>query len=536
MELISYFIIYIISGSSTDLLPSVIACYDHLNSSIDSHSNSSDSVNISTTTLHNIDHIKYPTTNINKTTTTPTDLSTNTYQQNNNNFVTPTKQRNFCILSQNVQRMISNSNDDITDCDLIPPIFSSTPIAAATKLSNNKKSSTNAKLHILINLPLSKNTCKLTQSQGNELVDTFDVFQSAHTHDNIEKKKLESQHSTSDDSDNNIIKTISVLHKNRRVSDELIPSLALNLDDQKLPPSAKIREIVERLQLTKTKINNPLTKTMLKNTENDVPVDDLEEETDATDDTLENSVPELNSVYVNVPQKSQPTEEDTSDNVSMPLSVFEETEKLCNNLDNNEISENNVPTSPTNDDSKSPRNSPRSSPTVKVKKLIVADTFDETASAVNSQQAILNDTAARLKHRPLSSSSICSTSSTSSSGSDRLIGKTYLASVESLADHSENELSSGMTLGERACAEIIDSEKSYVNDLGQVIKGYLTDWKEGACLKTDELKVLFNNIEEVYEFNSMLVERFTTAGHDPIGIAKCFIELRDRFNVYTTYW
>lgn len=84
----------------------------------------------------------------------------------------------------------------------------------------------------------------------------------------------------------------------------------------------------------------------------------------------------------------------------------------------------------------------------------------------------------RTKIRPLSSVSISSTSSSSSSASDEHSSNqnaiSYLASVESLADHSENELailSSSLTVTERACLEIIDSERSYVNDLGQVIKG-----------------------------------------------------------------
>lgn len=84
----------------------------------------------------------------------------------------------------------------------------------------------------------------------------------------------------------------------------------------------------------------------------------------------------------------------------------------------------------------------------------------------------------RTKIRPLSSVSISSTSSSSSSASDEHSSNqnaiSYLASVESLADHSENELailSSSLTVTERACLEIIDSERSYTNDLGQVIKG-----------------------------------------------------------------
>lgn len=84
--------------------------------------------------------------------------------------------------------------------------------------------------------------------------------------------------------------------------------------------------------------------------------------------------------------------------------------------------------------------------------------------------------------RPISSASLSSTSSGSSSSSvsDELSPNqnviSYLASVESLADHSESETlrlggNSTFTVAERACMEIIDTEASYVDDLGQVISG-----------------------------------------------------------------
>ncbi|XP_061397377.1 uncharacterized protein LOC133333061 [Musca vetustissima] len=151
---------------------------------------------------------------------------------------------------------------------------------------------------------------------------------------------------------------------------------------------------------------------------------------------------------------------------------------------------------------------------------------------------------AKLKHRPLSSSSICSTtssSSSSSSGAEHMNGKfntSYLASVESLADHSENELTethSGMSVFERACMEIVDSERNYVNDLGEIINGYLLDWKERACLRPNELHVLFSNIEDVYHFNQYLLKHLSDAILNPVKIAKCFIDLKDGFDVYTTY-
>lgn len=82
--------------------------------------------------------------------------------------------------------------------------------------------------------------------------------------------------------------------------------------------------------------------------------------------------------------------------------------------------------------------------------------------------------------RPLSSVSISSTSSSSSSVSDENSANqnaiSYLASAESLADENENKLptsSQNLTVTELACLEIIDSERSYVCDLGQIIKGYV---------------------------------------------------------------
>lgn len=84
----------------------------------------------------------------------------------------------------------------------------------------------------------------------------------------------------------------------------------------------------------------------------------------------------------------------------------------------------------------------------------------------------------RTKTRPLSSVSISSTSSSSSTGSDEMSPNqtaiSYLASVESLADHSESEsprIVNSITVLERACMEIVDSEQNYVDDLCQVING-----------------------------------------------------------------
>lgn len=65
---------------------------------------------------------------------------------------------------------------------------------------------------------------------------------------------------------------------------------------------------------------------------------------------------------------------------------------------------------------------------------------------------------------------------------------------------------------------------------------YLLDWKERACLRQDELQVLFSNIEDVYHFNQYLLKHLSDSILNPVKIAKCFIDLKDGFEVYTRYW
>lgn len=52
----------------------------------------------------------------------------------------------------------------------------------------------------------------------------------------------------------------------------------------------------------------------------------------------------------------------------------------------------------------------------------------------------------------------------------------------------------------------------------------------------DELNILFSNIQEIYEFNSSLLEKLIESKADPQRISKCFIDAHELFHVYTTYW
>lgn len=532
----------IVTGSSTDLGPSVIAYYDRLSTSIDSNSNSSDSVYLSTATLHSEPLPTHPNTSLKSESTERLPVA---IPPINAATSTPTKHRNFRVLSHNVQRMISHTNvtvDEINDIEQFgTPTAISTPSLKPTSKRQPTIIGSKQIKHPPIHLPLSKNICKLTQAQGNELVDAFDAI-IGDLPDDVKTPTNLTDSSIHDPNRTPTNKTHSFLFENgyRDRAKPLPHASALtSIDERKVPKSTKIRKIAERLQTARSnnaavsleKIGNKMVKKSSST--------GGANESDSSDDQFEDCIAEASNVYVNVPKTSQIVR---ANNGTTDVKVDDDAKSP--NADNNVSAMTGSDVTMEKEPTEAPvtisEHSPRTSPSAKPKKLIFAvDTADgkPTTTTVHPQQLVIPDLA-RLKHRPLSASSICSTSSTSSSGSERLAGKhnvSYLASVESLADESELA-NSGLTLCERACMEIIDSEKSYVDDLGQVIKGYLADWKEGACLRTDELRVLFSNIEKVYAFNSVLLEQLVAAGSDPIGIAKCFVELKDRFDVYTTYW
>lgn len=178
--------------------------------------------------------------------------------------------------------------------------------------------------------------------------------------------------------------------------------------------------------------------------------------------------------------------------------------------------------------------------------------------------------------RPLSSSSDCSSSSSSSSSllPPGLGGvkKSYLASVESLEDDVPAALRGNRALcrttfadnsavamhrsllshphgGNAGCGpdqpsyldrvllEVVDTERTYVRDIGAIVEGYLkplpllTDSK----IKPEELKSLFGNIESIYAFNSGFLEQLEKCGFDPVSIARCFVANSSGFSVYTEF-
>ncbi|XP_023951671.2 uncharacterized protein LOC112055716 isoform X2 [Bicyclus anynana] len=211
-------------------------------------------------------------------------------------------------------------------------------------------------------------------------------------------------------------------------------------------------------------------------------------------------------------------------------------------------------------------------------KLLKTGPYPEAVASTGNLKMIQEKEVIRLNPaievtRPLSMSSIASSSSTSSSGVQNKggVNSAYLASIESLDDHSDADMTSangsnnfvnsagllktsvsedsrtdlprqnafeempGLSQLERVCAEIVQTENVYVEDLRQVVEGYLHVWRRDVTFSEEELSELFNNIEHIYAFNRSLCSELNSCRLDATCIATCFVNNTTGFSVYTSY-
>ncbi|XP_034294069.1 pleckstrin homology domain-containing family G member 2 isoform X3 [Pantherophis guttatus] len=89
---------------------------------------------------------------------------------------------------------------------------------------------------------------------------------------------------------------------------------------------------------------------------------------------------------------------------------------------------------------------------------------------------------------------------------------------------------------DRVVLEIVETEQAYVRDLRSIVEDYLgciIDCGQ-VSLKPEQVGALFCNIEDIYEFNSELLEDLerNTSAH---AIADCFVQRSEEFDIYTLY-
>ncbi|XP_041106364.1 pleckstrin homology domain-containing family G member 1-like isoform X2 [Polyodon spathula] len=90
---------------------------------------------------------------------------------------------------------------------------------------------------------------------------------------------------------------------------------------------------------------------------------------------------------------------------------------------------------------------------------------------------------------------------------------------------------------DRVVQEILDTERTYVQDLQSIVQDYLDCITEQSRLPlgTEERAELFGNIRDIYHFNSELLQDLENCDADPVAIAECFVAKSEQFHIYTQY-
>ncbi|XP_075964702.1 pleckstrin homology domain-containing family G member 3-like [Anarhichas minor] len=94
-----------------------------------------------------------------------------------------------------------------------------------------------------------------------------------------------------------------------------------------------------------------------------------------------------------------------------------------------------------------------------------------------------------------------------------------------------------LTYLDRVVMEIIETERMYVKDLRSIVEDYLAHIIDMSNLPIQPEQVcgLFGNIEDIYEFNSELLQSLDMCENDPVAIARCFVDKSEYFEIYTQY-
>ncbi|XP_057715875.1 pleckstrin homology domain-containing family G member 3 isoform X1 [Corythoichthys intestinalis] len=94
-----------------------------------------------------------------------------------------------------------------------------------------------------------------------------------------------------------------------------------------------------------------------------------------------------------------------------------------------------------------------------------------------------------------------------------------------------------LTHVDRVVMEIIETERMYVKDLRSIVEDYLAHIIDmnNLPIRPENVCALFGNIEDIYEFNSELLQSLDMCDNDPVAVAQCFVDKSEYFEIYTQY-
>ncbi|XP_067589538.1 pleckstrin homology domain-containing family G member 3 isoform X9 [Pseudorca crassidens] len=88
----------------------------------------------------------------------------------------------------------------------------------------------------------------------------------------------------------------------------------------------------------------------------------------------------------------------------------------------------------------------------------------------------------------------------------------------------------------RVVREIVETERTYVQDLRSIVEDYLLKIIDTpGLLNPEQVSALFGNIESIYALNSQLLRDLDSCNSDPVAVASCFVERSQEFDIYTQY-
>ncbi|VDK72077.1 unnamed protein product [Onchocerca ochengi] len=119
-------------------------------------------------------------------------------------------------------------------------------------------------------------------------------------------------------------------------------------------------------------------------------------------------------------------------------------------------------------------------------------------------------------------------------------GKKLLTQEASLSEVRRLKLlnSGTITQLDRIAMELLETERSYVNDLNDIIQGYLNflvDHREEFEMTVDDISNTFGCIERIFLFNRKLYYDLDAAQLSVVLMAKCLLDNMDGFNDYVMY-
>ncbi|CAB3399115.1 unnamed protein product [Caenorhabditis bovis] len=124
------------------------------------------------------------------------------------------------------------------------------------------------------------------------------------------------------------------------------------------------------------------------------------------------------------------------------------------------------------------------------------------------------------------------------SNRDSAISNTFSLVSQSSARRSALLSKGSLTQLDRIAIELVDTERSYVEDLNSVIKGYmdyLVEEREKLKMTLDAISSLFGCIERIFAFNLQLFVQLDSMDLDCIKICRCFVENSNKFSDYISY-